>query len=109
MKLIKAIIRPFKLEEVKEALIELGIGGITVTEVRGFGRQKGFSEVHESAVNLVPKIMIEVAVSEDVASKVITVISKVSKTGKIGDGKIFVMPLDDVIRIRTDERGEEAI
>lgn len=109
MKLIKAIIRPFKLEEVKEALIELGVGGITVTEVRGLGRQKGASEAQETAINLIPKIMIEVVVNQGVASKVVTVISKVAKTGKIGDGKIFVIPVDDVIRIRTDERGEEAI
>jgi nitrogen regulatory protein PII len=109
MKLIKAIIRPFKLEEVKEALIELGVGGMTVIEVRGFGRQKGALEIYEGNVNFVPKIMLEVVVSEDIISKVIMVISKVAKTGKIGDGKIFILPVDEVIRIRTDERGEEAI
>lgn len=112
MKLIKAIIKPFKLEEVKEALIEIGIGGLTVTEVKGFGRQRGASEFYkrnEDAVNFVPKIMIEVVVNENLVLKATNVISKSAKTGKIGDGKIFIIPLDDVVRIRTDERGEEAI
>ncbi|MDP3073896.1 MAG: P-II family nitrogen regulator [Opitutaceae bacterium] len=112
MKLIIAIIKPFKLEEVKEALAAAGIEGMTVTEVKGFGRQKGHTEIYrgsEYTVDFLPKVKLEVAVADDVAGKAIEAILKGAKTGKIGDGKIFVMPLEEVIRIRTDERGESAI
>ncbi len=112
MKLIKAIIKPFKLEEVKEALAEIGIEGMTVTEVKGFGRQKGHTEIYrgsEYTVDFLPKVMIDLAVPEEMVEKTIETISKAAKTGKIGDGKIFIIPLEDAIRIRTDERGEPAI
>lgn len=112
MKYIKAIIKPFKLEEVKEALIEIGIGGMTVIEVKGFGKQKGTTDSfrrNEISVNFLPKLLIEIAVNDDLVQKTIRVISRVAKTGKIGDGKIFVLPLEDCIRIRTDERGDEAL
>jgi nitrogen regulatory protein PII len=112
MKLIVAIIKPFKLEEVKEALAAAGIEGMTVTEVKGFGRQKGHTEIYrgsEYTVDFLPKVKVEVAVSDDVAGKAIDAIAKAAKTGKIGDGKIFVVPLEEVIRIRTDERGESAV
>ena len=112
MKLIVAVIKPFKLEEVKEALAAAGIEGMTVTEVKGFGRQKGHTEIYrgsEYTVDFLPKVKLEVAVADDVAGKAIDAILKGAKTGKIGDGKIFVMPLEEVIRIRTDERGESAI
>jgi nitrogen regulatory protein PII len=112
MKLIIAIIKPFKLEEVKEALAAAGIEGMTVTEVKGFGRQKGHTEIYrgsEYTVDFLPKVKVEIAVSDDVAGKAIEAIAKAAKTGKIGDGKIFVMPLEEVIRIRTDERGESAV
>jgi nitrogen regulatory protein P-II 1 len=112
MKLITAIIKPFKLEEVKEALSEIGIEGMTVTEVKGFGRQKGHTEIYrgsEYTVDFLPKVKLEIAIADDIVSKVIETIIKAAKTGKIGDGKIFVTPLDEVIRIRTDERGDSAI
>ncbi|MCE2862768.1 MAG: hypothetical protein RIR76_1422 [Verrucomicrobiota bacterium] len=112
MKLIIAIIKPFKLEEVKEALAAAGIEGMTVTEVKGFGRQKGHTEIYrgsEYTVDFLPKVKLEVAVSDDVAGKAIDAIAKAAKTGKIGDGKIFVVPLEEVVRIRTDERGESAV
>jgi nitrogen regulatory protein PII len=112
MKLIIAIIKPFKLEEVKEALAATGIEGMTVTEVKGFGRQKGHTEIYrgsEYTVDFLPKVKIEIAVGDEIAGKVIDAIAKSAKTGKIGDGKIFVVPLDEVIRIRTDERGESAV
>ena len=112
MKLIIAIIKPFKLEEVKEALAAAGIEGMTVTEVKGFGRQKGHTEVYrgsEYTVDFLPKVKLEVAVSDDVAGKAIDAIAKAARTGKIGDGKIFVVPLEEVVRIRTDERGEKAV
>ena len=112
MKLIIAIIKPFKLEEVKEALAAAGIEGMTVTEVKGFGRQKGHTEIYrgsEYTVDFLPKVKLEVAVPDDVAGKAIDAIAKAAKTGKIGDGKIFVVPLEEVIRIRTDERGESAV
>ncbi len=112
MKLIIAIIKPFKLEEVKEALAAAGIAGMTVTEVKGFGRQKGHTEIYrgsEYTVDFLPKVKLEVAVSDDVAGKAIDAIAKAAKTGKIGDGKIFVLPLEEVVRIRTDERGEAAV
>ena len=112
MKLITAIIKPFKLEEVKEALAGLGIEGMTVTEVKGFGRQKGHTEIYrgsEYTVDFLPKVKIEVAVLDDVASKAIEAIVKAGRTGKIGDGKVFVAELFDVIRVRTEERGEAAL
>ncbi len=112
MKLITAVIKPFKLEEVKEALAAAGIEGMTVTEVKGFGRQKGHTEIYrgsEYTVDFLPKVKIEVAVADDVAGKAVDAIAKAAKTGKIGDGKIFVLPLEEVVRIRTDERGESAV
>ena len=112
MKLITAIIKPFKLEAVKEALTAVGVEGMTVTEVKGFGRQKGHTEIYrgsEYTVDFLPKVKIELAVTDDVAPKAIAAISAGAKTGKIGDGKIFVVNLDEVVRIRTDERGDAAI
>ncbi len=112
MKLIIAIIKPFKLEEVKEALAASGIEGMTVTEVKGFGRQKGHTEIYrgsEYTVDFLPKVKIEIAVADSVAAKAISAIVSAAKTGKIGDGKVFVIPLEEVIRIRTDERGDTAI
>jgi nitrogen regulatory protein P-II 1 len=112
MKLIIAIIKPFKLEEVKEGLAAAGIEGMTVTEVKGFGRQKGHTEIYrgsEYTVDFLPKVKIEIALADDVAGKAIDAIAKSAKTGKIGDGKIFVLPLEEVVRIRTDERGEAAV
>ena len=112
MKLVIAIIKPFKLDEVKEALTAIEVEGMTVTEVKGFGRQKGHTEIYrgsEYTVDFLPKVKLEIAVSDDILDKVVTTIAKAAKTGKIGDGKIFVIPLDDVLRIRTDERGDAAV
>jgi nitrogen regulatory protein PII len=112
MKLIIAIIKPFKLEEVKEALSEIGIEGMTVTEVKGFGRQKGHTEIYrgsEYTVDFLPKVKLEIAVTDEVVSKTVDTIVKAAKTGKIGDGKVFVVPLEEAVRIRTDEHGESAI
>ncbi|MCC5790775.1 MAG: P-II family nitrogen regulator [Opitutales bacterium] len=112
MKLIKAVIKPFKLEEVKEALSEIGIEGMTVAEVKGFGRQKGHTEIYrgsEYTVDFLPKVMVEIVVPDDIVSKTVEAIVKASKTGKIGDGKIFVLPIEEAIRIRTEERGESAV
>jgi nitrogen regulatory protein P-II 1 len=112
MKLITAIIKPFKLEEVKAALAELGIEGMTVTEVKGFGRQKGHTEIYrgsEYTVDFLPKVRIEVAIPDELVVRTIDAIVKGAKTGKIGDGKIFVSTLEEVVRIRTDERGEAAL
>jgi len=112
MKLIVAIIKPFKLEEVKESLTEIGLEGMTVTEVKGFGRQKGHSEIYrgsEYSVDFLPKIKLEIAVSDEAVSKTVDTIVKSAKTGKIGDGKVFVLPLDSIVRIRTEESGEEAL
>ena len=112
MKKIEAIIKPFKLEEVKDALGEIGIEGMTVSEVKGFGRQKGHTEIYrgsEYTVDFLPKVKIEIAVADSVAAKAISAIVSAAKTGKIGDGKVFVIPLEEVIRIRTDERGDTAI
>jgi nitrogen regulatory protein P-II 1 len=112
MKLIKAIIKPFKLEEVKEALAEVGIEGMTVTEVKGFGRQKGHTEIYrgsEYTVDFLPKVLIDIAVTDDMVAKTIDAIRNSAKTGKIGDGKIFVLPMDEAVRIRTDEKGDSAI
>src|SRR3989304_6555973 len=107
MKKIEAIIKPFKLDDVKEALNKLGIQGMTVTEVKGFGRQKGHTELYRGAeyvVDFLPKVKIEVGVSEDMVAKVVDTITEAARTGKIGDGKIFVLPIEDTIRIRTGER-----
>lgn len=112
MKLIIAIIKPFKLEEVKTALAEAGVEGMTVTEVKGFGRQKGQTEIYrgsEYTVDFLPKLKLEIAVTDDVAPRAIEAIVGSAKTGKIGDGKIFVLPLEQVVRIRTEESGEIAI
>ena len=112
MKLIIAIIKPFKLEEVKDALSGIGIEGMTVTEVKGFGRQKGHTEIYrgsEYTVDFLPKVKLEIALGDDLAAKAVETIIKAAKTGKIGDGKVFVLPLDEVVRIRTDEHGEAAI
>jgi len=112
MKKIEAIIRPFKLEDVKEALLEEGIRGLTITEVRGYGRQKGHKETYRGAeyeIEFVPKLKIEVVVDDDIAEKVIDAILKTAKTGQVGDGKIFISSIEDAIRIRTDESGIEAL
>jgi len=113
MKKIEAIIKPFKLEDVKDALVEAGIEGMTVSEVKGYGRQQGHSELYRGAeyiVEFIPKIKIELVVSTDEYAKIaVDIISKVAKTGKIGDGKIFVSSIDSVLRIRTDESDEEAL
>ena len=112
MKLIIAVIKPFKLEEVKEALSGIGIAGLTVTEVKGFGRQKGHTEIYrgsEYTVDFLPKVKIEVAVGDELAARTVETVVKAAKTGKIGDGKVFVVTLEEVVRIRTDERGESAI
>ena len=112
MKKVEAIIKPFKLDEVKEALNEIGIQGITVSEVKGFGRQKGHTELYRGAeyvVDFIPKIKLEIIVSDAVVSKVVETIEKSAKTGRIGDGKIFVTPVEAVVRIRTGETGEDAL
>jgi nitrogen regulatory protein PII len=112
MKLVTAIVKPFKLDDVREALSEIGVQGITVTEVKGFGRQKGHTELYRGAeyvVDFLPKVKIEVAVSSAIAEQTIEAIIKAANTGKIGDGKVFVSTLEQVIRIRTGETGEEAI
>ncbi len=112
MKLIEAIIKPFKLDEVKDALSEIGIEGITVSEVKGFGRQKGHTELYRGAeyvVDFLPKVKLEVAVMDDLVAKVIETIEATAKTGRIGDGKIFVLPLENAVRIRTGEKGDEAV
>lgn len=112
MKKLEAIIKPFKLDEVKEALHEVGIQGITVLEAKGFGRQKGHTELYRGAeymVDFLPKVKIEVVVMEQMADKVIEAIQSAAQTGRIGDGKIFISTIDEAIRIRTGEKGEEAI
>ncbi|HEX6173927.1 MAG TPA: P-II family nitrogen regulator [Candidatus Binatia bacterium] len=112
MKLVEAIVKPFKLEEIKETLTKAGIQGMTVEEVKGFGRQKGHTELYRGAeytVDFLPKVRLEVLVADDKAAKVVELITESARTGKIGDGKIFVTPVDEVIRIRTGERGEDAI
>lgn len=112
MKLITAIIKPFKLDDVREALSEIGVQGITVTEVKGFGRQKGHTELYRGAeyvVDFLPKVKLEVAVSTEMAEKVIEAIRGAANTGKIGDGKIFVAPIEQVVRIRTGETDAEAL
>lgn len=112
MKKIEAIIKPFKLDEVKQALSEMGLQGMTISEVKGYGRQKGHKEIYRGAeylVDFIPKIKIEIIVSSDRVDQVIETIRKAANTGKIGDGKIFIMPMEQVVRVRTGERGEEAI
>ena len=112
MKLITAIIKPFKLDEVREALSNLGVQGITVTEVKGFGRQKGHTELYRGAeyvVDFLPKVKIEAAISDDLVERVIEAIEDAARTGKIGDGKIFVTTIEQVVRIRTGETGTEAL
>ncbi len=112
MKKVEAIIKPFKLDGVKEALHEIGINGLTVTEVKGFGRQKGHTELYRGAeyvVDFLPKIKVEIAVSDEMADKAVQAIVQAANTGRIGDGKIFVLPVEDAIRIRTGERGPDAV
>ena len=112
MKLVSAIIKPFKLDDVREALSEIGVQGVTVTEVKGFGRQKGHTELYRGAeyvVDFLPKVKLEVAVKADLTEQVIEAISKAANTGKIGDGKIFVYPLEQAVRIRTGESGPDAL
>ena len=112
MRKIEAIIKPFKLDEVKEALHAIGIQGMTVTEVKGFGRQKGHTELYRGAeyvVDFLPKIKIEIAIGDDLVDKAVTAIVEAANTGRIGDGKIFVLPVEDVVRIRTGERGPDAV
>lgn len=112
MKLVNAIIKPFKLDDVREGLSEIGVTGITVTEVKGFGRQKGHTELYRGAeyvVDFLPKVKLEIAVADDMVDTVIDAITKAANTGKIGDGKIFVMPLEQAVRIRTGETGDAAI
>jgi nitrogen regulatory protein P-II 1 len=112
MKKVEAIIKPFKLDEVKEALSAIGIQGLTVGEVKGFGRQKGHTELYRGAeyvVDFLPKVKLEVIVSDDKVGEVVGAIEKAAKTGRIGDGKIFVLPVEEVVRIRTGERGSDAV
>ncbi len=112
MRKVEAIIKPFKLDEVKEALNEIGIQGITVSEVKGFGRQKGHTELYRGAeyvVDFIPKIKMEIIVRDDLAATVVEPIAEAARTGRIGDGKIFVTPVDEVVRIRTGERGDDAL
>ena len=112
MKKIEAIIKPFKLDEVREALSEVGIAGLTVSEVKGFGRQKGHTELYRGAeyvVDFLPKIKVEIVIGDDLVDQAVDAIIKAAHTGKIGDGKIFVMPVEQVVRIRTGESGEAAI
>jgi len=112
MKKVEAIIKPFKLDEVKEALSTIGVQGITVSEVKGFGRQKGHTELYRGAeyvVDFLPKVKLDIIVSDEQVSQVVDAIQHAAKTGRIGDGKIFVLPIEDVVRIRTGERGGDAI
>ncbi len=112
MKKIDAIIKPFKLEDVKEALAELGVEGMTVTEVKGFGRQKGHTEIYrgsEYTVDFLPKIKMEIVLADSKVEEAVAAIVKAAKTGKIGDGKVFVSPIENAIRIRTEETGEKAV
>ena len=112
MKKIEAVIKPFKLDEVKEALQEVGLQGITVTEAKGFGRQKGHTELYRGAeyvVDFLPKVKIEVVLREDLVQRAIETVQKAAKTGKIGDGKIFILPIEEAVRIRTEERGDKAV
>ena len=112
MKLITAIIKPFKLDDVRQAVTEMGVQGITVTEVKGYGRQRGHTELYRGAeyvVDFLPKVKVEVVVADALVGRVVEAVERAAKTGRIGDGKIFVLPIDDVVRIRTGERGGDAI
>ncbi len=112
MKKVEAIIKPFKLDEVKQALSEIGVAGLTATEVKGFGRQKGHTELYRGAeyvVDFLPKVKVEVVVADSLVGRVVEAVERAAKTGRIGDGKIFVLPVEEVIRIRTGERGEDAL
>jgi nitrogen regulatory protein P-II 1 len=112
MKKVEAVIKPFKLDEVKESLNAIGVRGLTVSEVKGFGRQKGHTELYRGAeyvVDFLPKVKLEIIVSEDMVARVVETIEKTARTGRIGDGKIFVTSVDEVVRIRTGERGEDAV
>jgi len=112
MKLVTAIIKPFKLDDVRQSLSNVGVQGVTVTEVKGFGRQKGHTELYRGAeyvVDFLPKVKLEIAVGDGMVDQVIEAVSEAAKTGKIGDGKIFVTNLEQIIRIRTDERGDDAV
>mgnify|MGYP001773213661 CR=1 FL=1 len=112
MKKIEAIIRPFKLDEVREALSEIGVRGMTITEVKGYGRQKGHTELYRGAeykVDFLPKIKIEIVAPDNMVDKIVNAIIKSAKTGQVGDGKIFIYPIEEVIRVRTEETGEDAI
>jgi nitrogen regulatory protein P-II 1 len=112
MKKIEAIIRPFKLDDVREALSEIGVRGMTLTEVKGYGRQKGHTELYrgsEYKIDFLPKIKIEIIAADSMVDNIVSTIIKASKTGQVGDGKIFVFPVEDVIRVRTEESGEDAI
>ncbi len=112
MKKVEAIIKPFKLDEVKQALSEVGVAGLTATEVKGFGRQKGHTELYRGAeyvVDFLPKVKVEVVVSDQIVGRVVEAIERAAKTGRIGDGKIFVFAVEEVVRIRTGERGEEGL
>ena len=112
MKKVEAIIKPFKLDEVKEALSRVGVQGLTVSEVKGFGRQKGHTELYRGAeyvVDFLPKVKLEIIVSDDMAAQVVETIERAARTGRIGDGKIFVMAMEEVVRIRTGERGSNAL
>ncbi len=112
MKQITAILKPFKLEEVREALAECGVTGLTVTEVKGFGRQKGHTELYRGAeyvVDFLPKVKVEVVVKTDDVERCVDAIVRAARTGKIGDGKIFILPIEEAVRIRTEERGEKAV
>ncbi len=112
MKKIEAIVKPFKMEDVKEALSEMGIEGMTVSEVKGFGRQKGHTEIYrgsEYTVDFLPKVKFEIVVADDRVQRAVDAIVQAAKTGKIGDGKVFILPIEDAIRIRTEERGDSAI
>ena len=112
MKKIEAIIKPFKMEDVKEALTEIGVEGMTVSEVKGFGRQKGHTEIYrgsEYTVDFLPKVKFEIVISEDRVQRAVDAIVQSARTGKIGDGKVFILPMEEAVRIRTEERGESAI
>ena len=112
MKKIEAIIKPFKMEDVKEALAEIGVEGMTVSEVKGFGRQKGHTEIYrgsEYTVDFLPKVKFEIVLTDELAQRAVEVITEAARTGKIGDGKVFVSDIEEAIRIRTDERGAEAV
>jgi nitrogen regulatory protein P-II 1 len=112
VKKIEAIIKPFKMEAVKEALAEIGVEGMTVSEVKGFGRQKGHTEIYrgsEYTVDFLPKVKLEIVLTDEIASRAVEIITQAAKTGKIGDGKVFVSPIENAVRIRTEETGEQAV